>query len=96
MNKLEYDTRHWPIVYNNTLVYTLKQVSLVKHLIVKICRFDSLLQELDPLPELIKKESLTENELEEAKRVSSHTHTPTVCMLQLSGLFVAISVHSCV
>lgn len=24
--KLDYDTRHWPMVYNDTLVFTLKQV----------------------------------------------------------------------
>ena len=26
IERLEYDTRHWPLVYNDTLVFTLKQV----------------------------------------------------------------------
>lgn len=27
ISKLEHDTRYWPLVYNDTILYTLKQVS---------------------------------------------------------------------
>ena len=37
----------------------------------------SMIQELDPLPDLIRREAMTESELEECKRVSSELGTVT-------------------
>lgn len=33
MTKLEHDTRYWPLIYNDTILFTLKQVSLCVELV---------------------------------------------------------------
>lgn len=50
MSKLERESRHWPLVYTDTLVYTLAQ-------------------ELQPLPVVVRKEKMSEQDLEECKKV---------------------------
>jgi hypothetical protein len=50
MAKLERETRHWPLVYADTLVYTLAQ-------------------ELQPLPVVVRKDVISDQDFEECKKV---------------------------
>jgi hypothetical protein len=52
MGKLERESRHWPLVYADTLVYTLGQ-------------------DLQPLPAVVRRDTMSEQEFEECKKVVS-------------------------
>ena len=81
--KLEKDTRYWPMVYNDTIVYTLSQVLWGRggegrggegrdRILVLLRLFP---QELEPLPQVVKRDAMSDSELEECKKVHTHPHT---------------------
>ena len=74
LSKLERETRYWPMVYADTLTFTLAQVLSITGLKGQrsydsqqyhLCTF----QDLDPLPHVIKQDVMTDSELEECKKV---------------------------
>ena len=50
MAKLERESRHWPLVYADTLVYTMSQ-------------------DLHPLPLVVRRDAMSEQDFEECKKV---------------------------
>ena len=50
MSKLERESRHWPLVYADTLIYTLSQ-------------------DLHPLPVVVRRDAMSEQDFEECKKV---------------------------
>ena len=73
LSKLERETHYWPMVYADTLTFTLAQVLSITGLkgqrsydtANRLCTF----QDLDPLPHVIKQDVMTDSELEECKKV---------------------------
>ena len=83
LSRLERCTRYWPMVISETLLCNMMQVTsrkkkvwiLCKEIYVInltwiFCNFFFLKQLLEPLPLLIMKETITENDVLECKRVS--------------------------
>ena len=70
MAKLARQSRHWPLVYADTLIHTLAQVSPTVFLV--ICQCDNV-QELQPLPVAIRKDVMSDQDFDECKKVSPLT-----------------------
>ena len=59
MAKLERESRHWPLVYADTVIYVMSQ-------------------DLLPLPQVIRRDSMSEQDFEECKKVSILSSPPSL------------------